>query len=374
MFGRTWKVFSVHGIPIQVDTSWIVMAVIFVMGFYQTASIERPSLGGGAVVFAVLETAAFFGSVLFHEAAHAIVCRINDIDVRSITLFALGGFTSAHIEEKGPREEFLVAIVGPLSSLLLAVLLRVAADTGAFGPLVTDSMRNLAFVNLLLGVFNLLPGFPLDGGRVLRSAVWGFTKNRATAAKVARYSGQAAGIALIGYGAYQFSRGGFGAFITMFIGFFLFQAARQAEDAERLRSVLAGARVADAMGPPPTSIPPDITLTEALDGYLRGSEDRRFPVCEGPRLLGVLSFDAASRVGQHDPLRPVRDAMLPVSAVRTVAPDISLQRAIHEVSGGSALVVDTAGNLVGVLGSQELQAWAARGSPGEVQPPPRPDV
>ena len=383
MFGRTWKIFSVRGIPVQVDTSLLVMATLLGLGFYQQVTFEQPGLApAGAIAFAAAETFAFFGSILFHEGAHAVVCRITDIQVRSITLFALGGFTSAHIEEKGPREEFLVAVVGPLSSLFLAVALRAVALTGAFGTAITDSLNNLAYLNLILGLFNLLPGFPLDGGRVLRSIVWGVSKNRATAAKVARYSGQIAGGGLIAWGGYQLSRGGFGAIFTLFIGFFLFQAARQAEDAEKLRSALEGAVVADAMGPPPVAVPPDITLTEALDRYLRGNEDRVFPVCEGTRLVGLLSFESASKVGQHDPLRPVREAMLPLSSTRVVTPETSLQRALHDLSGGGALVVDAAGNLAGVLGAAELESWAARGGdpqpPSQPQlpsePPPRPDV
>jgi Zn-dependent protease/CBS domain-containing protein len=381
MFGRTWRIFKVSGIPVQVDTSWIVMAALFVMGFYQTATMRWPDLGlAGAICFALVETAAFFGSVLFHEGAHALVCRVNDIEVRSITLFALGGFTSAHIEEKGPREEFLVAVVGPLSSLLLAAGFAIVAEIGTFGPMVTGSLRNLAFVNLLLGAFNLLPGFPLDGGRVLRSAVWGATKNRRTAARVARYSGQTAGVLMIGFGGWQFARGGFGAIFTIFIGFFLFQAARQAEDAERLRAALEGSRVEDAMAPPPISIPADITLTEALDRFLRGNETRVFPVCEGTRLTGTLTFEAASRVGQHDPLRPVSDAMLPLSQTRVVASNLSLHRALADMEGG-ALVVDHGGNLVGVIGPNEVQAWAGRSqplvpppAPQEPPTPPRPDA
>lgn len=381
MFGRTWKVFTVRGIPVQVDTSWIVMAAFFVYAFYNAAMVEQPQLGeAGALAFAVIEAAAFFGSILFHEGAHALVCRVNRIQVRSITLFALGGFTSAHIEEKGPKQEFLVAIVGPLSSLLLAVVFRLAAETGAFGPAVTDSLRTLAFVNMLLGLFNLLPGFPLDGGRVLRSAVWGATRNRAKAARVARWSGQIAGAGLMGFGAWQFFQGGFGLF-SIFIGFFLFQAAGQSEDAERVRRLLEGATVADAMGPPPASIPADLSLADALDDYLRGNEHQAFPVVDGGRLAGVLTFAGAARVGQHDPLRPVRDAMTPLDAAKVVEGSVPLGRAIHEIQGGgAALVVDAFGALRGSLSPADVEAWARRrtdpGPPQAPQPPvpPRPDA
>ena len=379
MFGKAWKIFSVGGVPVQVDASWVLIAALITYSFWWQTTTRHPTTSDTTTLAISLAAAAlFFGSILLHEGAHAGMSRLQGIKVRSITLFLFGGVTSANVEEKGPGTEFLVAVVGPATSLALSGLFWVLGTAFAATPLVGDPLKYLAFVNLILAVFNIIPGYPLDGGRLLRSAVWGLTGKRGLAAKVAAWSGQLVGIALIAWGVLQFSRSGnfLGGIWSAYIGLFLIQAARQAEGQEKLRSMLEGALVRDAMSLPPAPVPASITLQQALDGYLRGHEDRIFPVVEGSRLVGLLTFPAAAAVGQHDPLRAVRDAMLPLDDVRTVQADEPLERAIPELQRGAALVL-RGEELVGSISANDISRWAEnreRAHASAAETPPRPDA
>ena len=175
MFGTAWRVGRIAGIEVRVDSSWVVIALLITYSLYLRFSLVYPSLStGGAVGIAILAAVLFFGSVLTHELAHALVSQARRIPVQDITLFLFGGATRARVESRGPNDEFLIAVVGPLTSGLLAVLFWVVdvAGRGALSRPLTGMFGYLAWVNLLLAGFNLVPGFPLDGGRLLRSAIW----------------------------------------------------------------------------------------------------------------------------------------------------------------------------------------------------------
>lgn len=381
--GKGWRLFTISGVPIKVDTSWVVIAVVVVWA--QWASDTGAGMGNGpALGLALLTACLFFGCILLHEGAHAVMCRAHGIEVQSITLFALGGFTEAHVEEKGARPEFLVAIVGPLTSLAMgAGLWLLAPELRSTDIHIAGTVRYIGSLNMLLAAFNMLPGYPLDGGRVLRAAVLGITGDRMKAAKVAGWSGQIAGAALIGYGLLALSGaigGGFNPFL-IFIGMIIFQAARGSGGRERLLQMLAGGTVADAMTAPPTAVPSELDLTTALDRYLRGHEDKTFPVVDGGNLVGVLTFQAAAAMGRHDPLRPVRDAMLPLGDIRVVQADAPLDLSVQDLGTGAALVL-RGSELVGAISANDVGRWAtARSAPPAPAPgqtpgrgiPPRPD-
>jgi Zn-dependent protease len=390
--GKAWKVFSVGGVPVRVDTSWFLMAGLIVWSLWAGAS-TRGFSDGTALTIALFSAVLFFGSILLHEGAHAAMCRLRGIHVEAITLFALGGYTSAHLEDRRPAEEFLVAVVGPLSSAAIGVVMLAGARvTGSSA--VADTLRQMGEINLFLAIFNILPGYPLDGGRVLRAGVLGLTGKRMLAAKVAGWSGQLMGGAMIGVGALSMTRmiylGDNGLFLII-IGFMLLQGSRGTEQREELMQLLAGATAGDAMTPPPTPIAADLSLSQALDAHLRAHPDRTFPVVEGTRLVGLLTFETAARVGQHDPLRPVRAAMIPLGDVKCVQRAMPLTQALQSLGGGSALVLDGE-DLVGSLGVGDVSRFASLrqhpslpqhgGIPPDHPPvvdpphaiPPRPDV
>src|SRR4051794_9632456 len=196
MFGTSWRGGRIAGIEGRVGSSWGGVALLITYSMYLRASTLYPELsGGGAVALGILATVLFFGSVLVHELAHALVSQARGIRVQDITLFLFGGATRARVESRGPRDEFLIALVGPLTSGLLAGLFALAA--GVSGDPVSRPLAGtfgyLAWINLVLAVFNLIPGFPLDGGRLLRSAIWRATGSLPRATRIASAAGQGVG-------------------------------------------------------------------------------------------------------------------------------------------------------------------------------------
>jgi hypothetical protein len=273
-------------------------------------------------------------------------------------LFLFGGATTARVEEKGPGNEFLVTAVGPGTSFgLAAVFWVVSRSAGTPMALVLD---DLARTNFILAVFNLIPGFPLDGGRILRSGIWRATGDLDRATRIAGTAGMVVGYGFVAAGIIEFVTGQDPAALWLaLIGWFLLQAARGSMRYQGLQRALAGGVVRDAMGPPPAVIPAELPLAQSLDRYLRGHEDETFPVVEGDRVVGLLTFDAARRVGQHDPFRPVRDAMLSPSRALTVGADERLDRASERLGGRVAMVLDDH-RLVGTLSGPDLSRWLGR--------------
>src|SRR5512132_275246 len=203
VFGTSWRVGRVAGIEVRIDSSWAVIALLITYSMYLRLSILYPELsGGGAVGLAVVSAVLFFGSVLVHELAHALVAPARGIRVQDITLFLFGGATRARVESRGPGDEFLIAVVGPLTSGLLAGLFWAVASLGrdVLSVPLAGTFGYLAWTNLLLAGFNLVPGFPLDGGRLLRAAIWKATGSLARATRVASLAGQAVGWLLVAGG------------------------------------------------------------------------------------------------------------------------------------------------------------------------------
>ena len=230
MFRQSWRLGRIAGIEIRVDPSWTVIAILVAYSLFLQFTLVYPSLSdAGGIALAVGATALFFGSVLAHEMTHALVAGLVGIPVRDITLFFFGGATHADLESHGPRDEFVVSVVGPLSSVALAGLFWWASilGRGVLPHPVEGAIRYLASINLLLAVFNFLPGFPLDGGRLLRSVVWGATGNLRRATRVATLTGEVIGYLLLAGGVTLLLSG---ALITgvwfAAIGWFLARTAR----------------------------------------------------------------------------------------------------------------------------------------------------
>jgi CBS domain-containing protein len=250
--------------------------------------------------------------------------------------------------------------VGPLTSLVLGALFwALSVGTDASGPL-SASFGYVGWVNLLMAGFNFLPGLPLDGGRMLEAAVWRISHNHELGTRIAAWSGMGLGGLLLAGGLLQAVRGDLflGLWLAI-IGMFIFQSARAAEAQIGLRRRLAETTVAEVMEPPPPPIPADLSLSEALDRYLRGHEGEAFPVVDDGRVIGMLTFGSARDVGVVDPLRPVRDAVIPLSQVLTVDVSEPLEEAAARLGAGrSALVLDD-GRLVGAITGGGVARWAA---------------
>ena len=379
--GSRFKIVTLRGIPVYVSSSWIWIAAIYTYSFYfQFTHASSPLQGGAALGLALLTVGLFFGSIFIHELAHAVAARSLGMKVKGITLEFWGGRTETQAERRSPKSDFIVSAVGPGSTLMLAGLFWLVH------PLFTGDLSRmidfLAGVNLLLGVVNALPGFPLDGGNMLLAATWGATGDQAKAARITGGVGMVVGAIFGVAGFLRLTRGEPYGFLFVLLAMVIFSASRALRVRPVVRDVLANGFVRDAMGPAPAAIPAGLSLSQALDHHLRDNPDAIFPVVDDGRMVGVVSFASARAVGAQDPLRPVRDGMIPLSAIAIVSPHDRLDQAVDRLGGQPGLVL-IEGAPVGVISAAEISRWFERRGAGSSAPaptpvdrslPPRPDV
>jgi len=378
--GGRLRIVTLRGIPVYVSSSWILIAALYTYISYINFSRGGLGLGDNAALgYGLLATALFFGSIFVHELAHAVAARSYGLAVYGITLEFWGGATETQAERKGPAGEFVVSAAGPGSTLALAALFW-AASNAVSSPTLNSLFGSLARINALLGVVNALPGFPLDGGRMLLAVAWAVTKDRARATRAAGTVGVAVGVLLGALGVWSFSQDdGFGIWFLV-LAWLLIRSSRSLAVQTQVREELKSGRVSEAMGPSPTAIPATMALSQALDLYLRERHDLAFPVLDGGRVIGVVSFASARKVGARDPLRPVREGTTPLSEVPVLAPDDGLEVAFERLRGRPGLVLRD-GELVGSITSADIGRWFERrgnSSPNSASAdgtaPPRPDV
>jgi Zn-dependent protease/predicted transcriptional regulator len=375
---RGWRIGRIGGIDIRIDPSWPIIALLITFNLWAQFADRARFTGTSMLVsflLAFATSALFFLSVLAHELAHAGVCRLRGIPVAGITLIFFGGATEAKIESRGPADEFLVTGAGPLTSIAVGGLflgLR-AVGTGGGESDIEIMLRYLGGVNILLGLFNLLPGFPLDGGRLLRSVVWRVTGSLARATRVAARCGQVVGGLMIAAGlAFTLRTSEITYLWTALIGWFLFRAASEAlVDTER-RLMMERTMVSEVMAPPPPTIPADLSVGEAVDRYLEGHDGEAFPVIDDGRVAGLVSLRTVDGVASD---RPVRDAMVDTGGAIEAAPDDRLDRVTAQLgeSRGQAVLVMDGGRLVGVIEPEDLDRYFRKPTPSSPELPDRPD-
>jgi Zn-dependent protease/CBS domain-containing protein len=367
MFGTSWRVGRIAGIEVRIDSSWAVIALLITYSMYLRVTLVYPDTPTGeAVALGILGAVLFFGSVLVHELAHALVSQARGIRVQDITLFLFGGATRARVESRGPTDEFLIAVVGPLTSGALAVLFGIIASVGrdVLPTPLAGTFGYLAWVNLLLAVFNLIPGFPLDGGRVLRSAIWRATGSFARATRIASMSGQAVGWLLVALGVVSLLAGNLaGGIWFAFIGWFLVQAARASYQELQLRHMLRGVEAEDVMARDLLRIPPELSLQDAVDDYFMRYDHSAFPVEEQGRTIGLLTLRGVRRVPKDQwSSQRARDLMVPLGDQVVVAPDDRMDDVLGKLQdseAGRVLVVQD-GEVVGIITPSDLTRWLRR--------------
>jgi len=342
--GRGFKLGRWLGITVRVDWSWLLIA--FLITWSLASAFNDVHEGWSPLAMwgiALLVALLFFASVLAHEFAHSLVARSRGIPVRSITLFLFGGVSSIEREPDSPKSEFLITIVGPLTSLVIgAILLGLAALTTpsvdttdaeaalrSMGPLHTVVWW-LGSVNLLLGVFNLIPGFPLDGGRVLRSILWASTNNLRRATRWASWVGQGVAWVLIVLGVMMifgttipfFGSGLISGLWLAFIGWFLNSAAVHAYRVVVIQDILQDVPVARIMRVNPPTVSADIPVRALVEDTIMRSDDQGFPVVENNQLVGMVTLDDVRRAPREawDTTR-VRDIMTPLAKLTVVTAD-----------------------------------------------------
>jgi Zn-dependent protease len=365
MFGRTITLFKLFGFAVRIDTSWVFIAGLIIwslaVGFFPA---RYPGLGTQTYwIMGVLGSAGLFLSIIFHELCHSLVARRYGIEMRGITLFIFGGVAEMVDEPPSPRAEFIMAGAGPLSSVALG-LAAYAVGTGLGGgwhQSIRGILGYLAGINFLLALFNLVPAFPLDGGRMLRAVIWGRSGNIRRATRVTSNIGAGFGTVLVIIGVVTFFRGEFVAGVWwVLIGLFLRGAAGQAYRQLVLRRALEGEPVRRFMTQDPVSVDTAVYVRDLVDGYFYRTHHKLYPVVDGDRLVGCVTLARVKDVPREkwDWVR-VQEIAEACSEGNTISSDADAMDALarmrrHRVS--RLLVVD-GGRLVGILSLKDLMAF-----------------
>jgi Zn-dependent protease/CBS domain-containing protein len=358
----------IAGIHIGVNWTWL---IVFALIAWSLATAVFPDQNPGLsdatyVVMAVAAALVFFASILLHELGHAVQARREGMEIEGITLWLFGGVAQFRGMFPSAGAEFRIAVAGPLVSLALGLLFVGVAAGLALWDAVDGVAAWLGYINLMLLAFNLLPALPLDGGRVLRSALWGARRDFGSATRIAAAIGR-------GFG-YLFIAGGLAAFFwahavgglwLAFIGWFLLGAAAGETRSIAVRDALAGFRVRDLMVREPTTVSPDVTIGKFMDDVVWSHRHTTYPVVEGARAIGLLPFRCVAQVprAQWDD-RTVRDCMLPRADVPILGEDEPLEDALAELGDGvgRGLVLD-GDRLVGFLSISDLVRALETGGP-----------
>lgn len=352
----SFRIGTLAGIDIYINYSWLII-LVFLIWSLATGWFAVLYPGWSPALYWITSTIAallLFVSVLLHELAHSVVARARGLTVKNITLFIFGGVSNIEQEPSSPGIEFQVAIVGPLTSILIGALaaLLLLPLRGNTSP-VTAVLGYLAYTNILLGIFNLIPGFPLDGGRVLRSIIWRISGSLRTATRAATISGEVIAYLFILAGIWLFFAGSvldgiwFG-----FIGWFLLSSARSANSQAMLQSMFQGVKVADVMNPNPVTVPANISLQRLVDDYFLPQGLRSALVVQGDQLAGLITLGDIRHVPREQWTQtPVGLTMIPPERLHVVSPQQNLNDVLPLMVGSDVnqLPVTQDGRLVGVV-------------------------
>jgi Zn-dependent protease/predicted transcriptional regulator len=339
-----------------------------------------PALRWGVALLAAL---MFIASIAAHELAHALVAKHYKLPVRRITLFLFGGIAHLEREPDSPRAEFWTAIVGPLLSIAIGVVSVMLGGllVGNMARLENEPMNAIQHasplatillwlgpINVMLGLFNMVPGFPLDGGRVLRAALWWITKDLRKATRIASFTGQVFAWFLMGFGVLMmlgrsvpFFGTGFAAGLWLIlIGWFLNNAARASYQQLMIRQTFADVPLRDVMRSNVISVPPNLTVSDLVRDYIVGNDQRSFPVVQDGVLLGQVHPDDLRdlpRIHWND--TPVSRIMVPANRLRVMKPEDDAMDALQELAQQDPIPVVDHSHLVGIARRDDLMRWLA---------------
>jgi len=356
------KLGRVFGIRIGLHYSWIIIAILIVLSLseqfhYANRNWSPAVVWGTAILTAVL----FFVCIVLHELGHSVVAQSRGIRVPSIVLFALGGVSQMERESPDAKTEFWMALAGPLVSFAIGLLcLGVAHSLGWVGPLAPApsplaAMAGwLGYINFTLGLFNLIPAYPLDGGRVLRAAAWWATHTIEKATRIAAFVGQMFAFLFIMAGLWSFfyRRQGLAGLWIAFIGWFLLDAARSSRVQVEIMHALAGIKVRDVMERNCAIVDATTNLQTLVDEYLLRTGQRCFIVQKDEQLAGLITPADISRVERRMwPLTTVEQAMRPAAELRVVSPEAPVVQALETMAREdiNQLPVASNGHLEGIL-------------------------
>jgi Zn-dependent protease len=367
MFGKRFTLFKILGFSVHMDLSWLIIALLVTWSLAQGFFPYRYE-GLSALTYwtmGVAGAAGLFFSIIFHELCHSLVARRFGLPMKGITLFVFGGVAEMDEEPPSPKSEFFMAIAGPLSSIALGLTLAaVAATTKEMLPLtVYGVIYYLAYLNLILAAFNLVPAFPLDGGRVLRSALWHWKKDLRRATRLAAQIGSGFALFLMFIGVVNVVTGSvIGGVWQFMIGMFLRGAAQASYQQVMVRRALEGQTVAHLMKKDPVAVPAGITLRDLVENYIYTYHYKMYPVMEDQELVGCISTRQVKEVSRSEwDRRTVGELAVACSPQNSIAPDTDAVKALSVMNrtGNSRLMVVDKGRLVGILSLKDVLALLA---------------
>ncbi len=387
------RIARIFGINIYIDWSWMFIFLLLTWslatGFGQFNTAWSSALNWGIALLAAL---LFFVSVLAHELAHSLMAKAQKIPVHNITLFLFGGVSNIQQNPRSPRAEFLMVIVGPLTSIVLGILFLIGFATTA-GPQASTSIEPRALfeqlsplstlllwlgqINILLGLFNLIPGFPLDGGRVLRSILWGSTGDFRKGTRWAAIVGQAfawllilTGIAMaFGIQVPIFGSGVVGGIWLAFVGWFLSNAATRSLQQVQVEDILDGVTAERLMRADVPTVVPNTTVNDLIQNYIMATDERAFPVMEGDRMVGLVTMEDVREIESNDrDSFTVGEIMTPAEELVTVASHEEAADALRKLIRRDVRQVPVLRNgmLVGMVRRRDIMHWLQLHSSGGV--------
>ena len=363
MLKRKMRLFKLLGFTVSIDASWGIILFLVVWSlagglfpnYFPDLNIRTYWMMGlfGAI--------GLFVSIIIHEFSHSLIARKYGLQIKGITLFIFGGVAEMKDEPDSPKTEFLMAIAGPIASfilsLLFAALYQVTTIIEAPVPLI-GILGYLSAINMLLAIFNLVPAFPTDGGRILRSALWWIKGDIRWATRMASRISLIFAIAIIFVGFMNLIGGNFiGGLWWILIGSFLFNAANASYQNLLVKQSFEGKTVRDFMTPDPVTVPSKTTLQEFLDAYLYRYHYKMFPVTEGNDISGIITLQALKAVPrekwQH---LPVSSAMQPIGPENSISPDTPIKDALTQMNetGLSRLLVREHEKMTGIVTLKDL--------------------
>lgn len=363
MFGKRFKLFKLFGFEVGIDLSWIIIAILIAWslstGFfpfqYKNLSIQTYWMMG------IIGAAGLFFSIIAHEFCHSLVARKSGMPMKGITLFIFGGVAEMGDEPPSARAEFLIAIVGPLSSLAIAAIFYGIYQVGLannWSQAINGVVAYLAMINGLLAVFNLVPAFPLDGGRILRSVLWGWKGNLRWATRISSTIGSGFGIFLIIMGFLRILSGNFiGGMWLGLIGLFIQNAAKMSYQQLITRRALEGEPLKRFMKTDPVTVPDSLTVEQLVEDYIYRYHFKLFPVVNSKKLIGCVTLNKVKEIPREDwNKKTVGEVAAQCSAENTIEPDADAVQALSAMrrNNASRLMVIENDQLVGIIALKDM--------------------
>lgn len=368
MFGNSYRLFKLLGFEVKVHPSWLIIAGLIVWSLssglfpHYFENLSTATYWWMGVVGAI----GLFLSIIAHELSHSLIARKFGLPIKGITLFLFGGVAEMTEEPPSAKSEFYMAIAGPIASIAIGIVFlgfNFIANAALFSKPIHGVISYLGFINILLAGFNLLPAFPLDGGRVLRSALWAWKKNLKWATHIASRIGTGFGIALIILGGLTFFSGNLvGGMWWALIGMFLYSASKMSYQQLLMRRALEGETVSSFMRKDPVTVSPSLSLEELVKDYVYKFHFKMFPVVDQSKLIGCVTTRQIKEIPQDEwGNHTVGELAAKCSNENTIAPDDDATKALKMMkqNDNSRLMVTQNSNLVGVISLKDLLKFFA---------------